>query len=172
VPEPFEPGDELRVVHRHLAVEDKGAIERSERGHEFGKASGMVEAVSAYQPDGPGDLVGQYPPAVYLLLIDPALMVDRARYERRLHEGDNGEGHVASFAGRESTSVGGQERVREGEARDVGYRRLLSKRYSLRIHMTTEATIIERNPPSHQRLSALTTHHPLCGTAHRKGSKL
>jgi len=38
--------------------------------------------------------------------------------------------------------------------------------------MTTEATIIERNPPSHQRLSALTTHHPLCGTAHRKGSKL
>jgi len=31
--------------------------------------------------------------------------------------------------------------------------------------MTTAATISERNTPSHQRLSVLTTHHPLCGTA-------
>ena len=102
MPEPLESGDELRVVHRHLAVEDKGAIEGPERGHECGEASGMVETVSAHQLDGPGDLVGQHPPAVYVLFIDPVRMEDGARYERRLHEGDGGEGHNASLSFRAS----------------------------------------------------------------------
>ena len=35
--------------------------------------------------------------------------------------------------------------------------------------MTTAATISERNTPSHQRLSVLTTHHPLCGTTTGRG---
>src|ERR1700737_814990 len=82
MPEPLERGAKLRVVHRQLPVGDKGALERSERGREFGEASGMVEAVSAYQPDGPGDFVRQHPPAVHLLLVDPLGAMERARDER------------------------------------------------------------------------------------------
>src|SRR5229473_2422970 len=37
--------------------------------------------------------------------------------------------------------------------------------------MTTAATISERNTPSHQRLSVLTTHHPLCETATGRGQQ-
>ena len=37
--------------------------------------------------------------------------------------------------------------------------------------MTTAATISERNTPSHQRLSVLTTHHPLYGTATGRGQQ-
>ena len=91
MPEPLEPGDKPRVVHRQLAVEDKGALERSERGREFGEASGMVEAVSAYQPDGPGDFVRQHPPAVPLLLVDPPGAMERARDERGVHQVDAGQ---------------------------------------------------------------------------------
>src|SRR5260370_35240958 len=37
--------------------------------------------------------------------------------------------------------------------------------------MGMEATISDRNTPSHQRLSVLTTHHPFCGTPTGRGQQ-
>ena len=77
MPEPLEAGDELGVIDGHLAVEDERiGIELTDSGHDAWEPTRVVEAVPAHQLDGPGDLVGEHPPAVYFLFIDPALPVE------------------------------------------------------------------------------------------------
>jgi len=46
--------------------------------------------VPADEADALAVLVGEHAVAIYLFLVDPAFVTDRARYERREHELDEG----------------------------------------------------------------------------------
>ena len=93
MPEPLEPGDEQCVVHGDLAVKDEPVgVQLAKRGHEAWEPARVVEAVPAHKLLGPADLVGQHPPAVHLLFVDPALMMEGLGHQGRVH-GRDGRGH-------------------------------------------------------------------------------
>jgi len=81
----------LLVVHCDLGIQHQGL--RPKRGHRLGelrKALGQVFGVPADEADALAVLVGEHAVAIYLFLVDPAFVMDRARYERREHELDEG----------------------------------------------------------------------------------
>ena len=64
-------------------------------------------ALGGCEPDLSGALVGDHPPAVYFLFIDPALVVERTGYQGRLHNLDGGERLQLSIRnGRRSETAG------------------------------------------------------------------
>ena len=89
--------DELRVEGADFAVEYQHASRQL--GHCAGdvrEASGVVAAVSADETYAVAVLVREHPPAVVLLLEDPAVTVKRLAYECRVHRLDGrniGAGH-------------------------------------------------------------------------------
>jgi len=91
-PEPLEARDELRIEDAHLAVEDeRPGRERAEGGDKLGEALRVILACLIDEPDGRAVLVGHHPTAVILLLVHPALAVEGAGDQRRVHQGHEGE---------------------------------------------------------------------------------
>ena len=74
VPEPLESGDELLIEHRHLAVEDqRGLRQGGNRRRQVTEATGVIAAIATEELHLAIGFVRQNPPAVVLLLVDPAL---------------------------------------------------------------------------------------------------
>ena len=84
--EQFEAGAELLIEDRHLAVkhERRHAEERDRRG-DVAEPARVVDAVAAEQAYAGAILIRENPPAVDLLLIDPAGTVEGLGDERGLH---------------------------------------------------------------------------------------
>src|SRR5438445_2835249 len=86
VAKPLEPGPELVVEHRQLAVEDqRRGLELRECGRDVRVAAGVVDAVAAHEADAGAVLVGQHAVAVDLLLVDPTGAVKGRADERWGH---------------------------------------------------------------------------------------
>lgn len=74
IAEQMEPAHELLVVHRHLAVQGNDVgLELRDGGSELAEAARVVHRVSADQADVRAVLVGEDPPTVDFLLVDPAV---------------------------------------------------------------------------------------------------
>jgi hypothetical protein len=69
---------QLLVVDRDLAVEhERAGRQLHDGGGQISEAPRVVAAVAADQADAVAVLVRQHPPAVDLLLVDPAVAVER-----------------------------------------------------------------------------------------------
>ncbi len=103
MPKPLKPGDEPFVEDAHLPVENqRRGRQRGDRGHERGKALGVVTPRPADELYLPLALVGHYPPVVVFLRVDPAGSVEGPVDQSRLHQGDRGgtgRGHGSQYIG-------------------------------------------------------------------------
>lgn len=93
--QPLEPRDVSLVVDGHLPVEDDRVRSESREGcDEFRESRGEVLALATDEPHLVALLADHHAVAVDFFLVDPARVMNRARYERRLHERYGGSAHL------------------------------------------------------------------------------
>ena len=91
MPEPLEARDQRAVEHGDLAVEhQRGRAHGPYGGRDGREALSVVAPVAADELHCSAVLVGQHPPAVHLLFVDPALAVEREGDQRGLRDADGG----------------------------------------------------------------------------------
>lgn len=104
--QPFEAGDELAVEDGDLPVQhERWELEVGHRGGQIREPAGQIAPVRADEPHAGGVLVRQHPPAVDLLLVDSAGVVEGALYFGRGHrrlDDQQGSGHPGSIRSRPS----------------------------------------------------------------------
>src|SRR4029450_8611125 len=121
--EPLKPRHELVIEDGHLTIQDQGhGRQGSDRSYQVREAPAVVFPCSADEADSSAILVGDHPPAVVLLFVDPALAVERPGDFIRLHGGDMREAHPPCLpvTTRRSSRLDRVRHVRATTTRDPG----------------------------------------------------